>query len=41
MPRSLNLSLIDTPIYGIINDSIELDDEWEDKISVYQIVYSM
>ena len=37
-PLSLNLSAIDIPIKGNVNDNKEEEEEWEDKIKQYQLM---
>ena len=37
-PLSLNLSAIDIPIKGNVNDNKEEEEEWEDNIKQYQLI---
>ena len=37
-PLSLNLSAIDIPIKGNVNDNNKDKEEWDDNIKVYQLI---
>ena len=39
-PLSLNLSAIDIPIKGNVNDNNKDKEEWDDNIKVYQLIRS-